>query len=50
MCYGNAPRIQFNFAILTKLRLYDDDEDELTEMYSAATCKKTLKDALQRKK
>ena len=48
MYYGNAHRIQFNFVKLTKVRFYDD-EDELTDLYSAATCKKTTQGCITKK-
>ena len=51
MCYGKAPRIQFNFVELTNLRCYDDDDqNELTDLSSTATRKKTLNGALQGKR
>ena len=49
MCYGNAPRIQFNFVKLTKLRSYDHDEDDLTDLYNAATCKKNTQGYITKK-
>ena len=51
MCCGNSSRIQFNFVELANLRCYDDDdEDELTDLYSVATRKKPLDGALQGKR